>query len=134
QLHGELRDIRPQRRHFAPFVERGAVARSEVVRQAPAVLLPQARRYDQFGYVRAQHVRSVVAEDSFRGRVELHDLPFVVDGDDAVEGRVQDRRFAVLTLLQSELGPPLLGYVPEGEDHAYGLAAGAPDRSGAVVD
>src|SRR5262249_20583888 len=67
-------------------------------------------------------------------RVELHDLPFVVDGDDAVQGRVQDRRFAGLALPQGELGLPRLRHVPEGEDHAYRLAARTPDRSGAVVN
>ena len=116
------------------MVEDRAFAGGEVVGQAPAELLPQGRRHDQFGHLPPQHVGPPVAEGPFGSRVELHDLAFVVDGDDAVQGRVHDGRLAGLALPQGDLGLPLLRHVPEGEDHADRLALLTPDRGRTVVN
>ena len=134
QLHRELRAARPQRRHFDPLVEDRPFAGGEVVGQAPVVPLPQGRRDDQFGHLPSQHVGPPIAEHPLSSRIELHDLAPVVDGDDGIEGRLQDRRLASLALPKSELGLALLRHVTKDEDHADRLALLAPDGGGTVVN
>ncbi len=62
--------------------------------------LPQGRRDNGVRQELAHNLIPGIAEGSFSGGVELYDSPFVVDGDDAIECRVQDRGLARLTLLQ----------------------------------
>src|SRR5207245_9203737 len=68
--------------------------------QPPAVPLPQPRRDDTLGQLAAHELGPAETEGLLRGRVELDDLALVVDGDDAVQGRFQDRGLARLALAQ----------------------------------
>ena len=60
-----------------------------------------------------------MAEQPLGGGVELDDLARLVDGDDAVQSRLQDRCFACLAFAHRLLGPPLFGDIAEDEDHAH---------------
>jgi hypothetical protein len=109
----------------------------------------QGRRDDRLGQFPAQDLGPAVAERPLGGRVELDDPPPVVDGDDAVQGGLEDGRLARFALAHRLLGllapdelpdlaadgghhrqqlvVRLLQRAVEELDHAEHLAA-APDR------
>ena len=60
--------------------------------------LPQGRRDDCIGQLFTHDLIPRIAEGSLRGRIELYDVPLVVNRDDAIECSVQDRGLARLTL------------------------------------
>ena len=58
---------------------------------------------DQLGKLTAEHVLPPVAERLLGGAVELEHVAEVIDRDDRVQGRVEDREGMGLTRAQSRL-------------------------------
>ena len=57
-----------------------------------------------------------MAERLFGGGVELDDLPLMIAGHDAVEGRVKNRRFARLAVREGAGRLTLFGHVAEDQN------------------
>ena len=68
------------------------LSRLAVSSQSSGVCLPQIWRNDQVRERFADDFTEWVAERSFRRRIEVHDTPLMIDGDDAIERRFEDRR------------------------------------------
>jgi hypothetical protein len=62
------------------------------------MLLPQGWRDNGIRQLLAHDLTPRIAKGSFSGRIEFYDAPFVVNRDYAIEGRVQHRGLARLTL------------------------------------
>ena len=67
--------------------------------------LPERRRNQERGQLPTHHVGPPVPEDARRGLVELRDPPAMIDGHDAIEGRVQGRGLAGFAFAQPGVGP-----------------------------
>src|SRR4029077_17228925 len=80
-----------------PLAEDSALARGEVTGEASTMRFPQTRRNDQIHHGRAERLLARHAECSFRSRVEFDDPSLMVDGDEAVQRRFEDRALDAFT-------------------------------------
>ena len=108
QFHRDFRPVGAEGGHLDPLAQQGAFARGEEAGQSPVVVGPQPRRHNQTGQVLAHGVGAGVAERPLGRLVEIDDPPLVVDGDDRVQGGLQDRRLARLRAA----APPRCGVAP----------------------
>ena len=104
------------------------------MRHALAVTLAQRQRDDEIRKHPADDFLPAVAKRLHSGGVELNNLPFVIHRDDAIEGRLQNGRFAGFALSQFFFALPLLGHVPEDQHHADHLARRITDGSGSIIN
>ncbi len=77
------------------------------------MLVSKMRRDDQLGHLAPDDVLGPVAERLLGGRIELEHAAPVVDRDDAVERRFQDRGMTSLPLAHRLLGPAALDELPD---------------------
>ena len=96
-LHGDLGPVRAHGRGLEPAAQLAMVlARLHERTQAPTQLLAKRRRHDLLDHLAAHHLVARIAEQPARRGVELEDLALVVEGDDGVEGGVENRGLAKL--------------------------------------
>jgi hypothetical protein len=98
--------------------------------------LPQGRRYDHLRHLATDHLGLPVTEGLLRRRIEVGDAAGLVDADDAVERRLEDRALACFACL--ELDRACLGYLflPCRPFHrvAFGQVGESDDQTGAMRD
>jgi hypothetical protein len=112
----------------------GPFAGGQVAREPAPVRSAQLGRDDQLRHVGPERRRARVAEGALGGRVPLHDAAVLVDGDDAVERRLQDGGLQRLAVAQRRLHlQPADGRAEqagEGQQEVLVLPAEAARRSG----
>ena len=81
----------------------GSYRRRTLVLFTP-VPFPEVRRNDQVIDPMSQHCLSRISEDDFRRGIELDDPFLGIDGDDAVEGGVENRTLAFFAVAQGGEG------------------------------
>ena len=108
QLDRKLGAVGANRFELEPLAEDGAFARSEVVGEASTMCVPQTRRNNQFHHGLAERLLAPQSERGFRSRVEFDDFSFMVDGDEAVQRRLEYCALETLALAQLRVGTPLL--------------------------
>ena len=128
QLDRELLAVRPHARELHALADDAALAGLQVAPQPLAVARAQAGRDHELGELLADGGVLGVAEEALRRAVELDHAALVVDRDDGVQRRVEDRALAGLAhahrLLRPQRLEELADLVPErlGEPVELGIA------------
>ena len=102
QLHRERRAVPPQAFEFAADADDPRLAGPQVASDVLVVMLAVRRRREQ-GDVAADQFGGGIAEQTLDGRIGAFDDAMVIDGDDAVDGGVQNGLDARLALAQCRL-------------------------------
>ena len=98
---------------FAADADDLLLARREVMVKIPVVALAVGARHQHVD-VAAQHLADAIAEQPLRRRVECLNRPAIVDDDDAVDRRFDDRPHALFALAERLLDLRLAGSDREG--------------------
>src|SRR5207247_587610 len=122
ELDGELRPVGAHARDLQPVAEDPRVTGLEIAGESRAMLVAKAGRDDHLDHLAADDLVGLVPEGLLGGRVELEHAPVVVDRDDAVVRRLDDRPVACLTPGTRRLGAAAV-------DGLADLAAGAAGRA-----
>jgi len=100
QLDGELVSVGAHRGELDPPFEDVRVSGGGVPGQPPAMCGPQRRRHERFRQLPADDFIGAAPEDALGRGVDLGHAASLVDDDDAVEGRREDRAVTGLAGLE----------------------------------
>src|SRR6266545_1652476 len=89
ELDRKLTAVRSHRHQLEPLPEDGAFICGEIVGETAVVRIAQRGRNDEVGHLHSDDVFPRIAEGLLRCRVELENVPLVVDRDDAIERRLE---------------------------------------------
>src|SRR5213078_2065116 len=126
ELDRELGAVGAHAGDLEPLAEDSRVTGVEVTGEPGAVLVAKARRDDHLDHLAADDLVGLVPEGPLGGRVEFEHAPVVVDRDDAIERRLEDRSMPRLSLAHRSLGAAAL-------DELADLAAEALGRRQELV-
>ena len=96
QLRREFAAIGAHRRDLDPPVQDVRISGGQVAGETEPVLLAQRRRHDGFAQLPADQLIGRAPEDSHRAGVDVGYAGVLVDAEDAVQRRLQDRALASL--------------------------------------